>query len=212
MNNVKILLLLALTWANISADTVDTLRVETREGRKIMHDGFLMEWSLKTAIPWGSDSAWLGEAVATPEGLAGYLRSYSAEPCSAGALVFSASFFEPIRVNLPPDSGWRSEVIKIDQTTSATAAVYTIEWLFPWPAGYDRMTTPFSVVMEEQCGEDHRLPVLVFNYRYKKEKSNQAGALIGRILLIGGLGLMYLMVQRKIRNQTLQRGSPHQSA
>jgi hypothetical protein len=214
LNGSVILLLVIVVTAFVSGNNgTDTVRMsDIRTGRKIMHDGFLMEWSLKDAVPWGSDSSWMYDVMATPEGLAGYFRTGTAEPCSSRTLLFSVGSAEPVRVTLPPDSGRLNEMIKIDTSGSGAGSAYTIEWLCRWPAGFNLLTTPFTVAVDRECRSGYRFPTLFFEYRHKKEKPDGTGSLVGRILLIGGLGALYLMVQRKIRNQTKQRGSPHQSA
>ncbi len=193
-----------------TAATVDI----TRYGRKIMHDGFLMEWSMQTARTWGNDNARLWDAMATPQGLAGYLRMQSTPACSGWVITFTdLQKNRRYEVRLPMDTAcaWRSEVIKIDQTGDDSSRIYTLEWLFPWHRELSDTTTPFSLRMEGQCINGDTLPLVTMECLYNEKRPDETNGLIGRIIIIGLLAVMYLMVQRKVRNQTRQRESPHQS-
>jgi hypothetical protein len=196
------------------ASTAATVVEITRQGRKIMHDGFLMEWSMQTARTWGSGSSWLWDAMATPEGLAGYLRMQSSPACSGWVITFTdVKQNHRYEVRLPMDTAyaWHNEVIKIDQTGDDSSRIYTLEWLFPWHRELSDTTTPFSLRMEGRCINGDTLSVVTMECLYNGKKPAETNGLIGRIVIIGLLAVMYLMVQRKVRNQTRQRESPHQS-
>ena len=210
---LQTLLLLAVA-AGATSQKADTVRIEVlRDGRKIMHDGFLMEWSLKTATVWGADSIWRFDAMATPEGLAGYMRLLKPQNCAERALqMYADSGKIRERIDLPPDTLHQSKFFKADLSMVAEDSTYTLEWLVPWPENYQPTKQPFSVLFEEWCKEERSLPVLNFVYRYRKKTSGSTGGLIGRVLIIGMLGALYLTVQAKIRRQSRKTESPHQSA
>ena len=178
-----------------------------------MHDGFLMEWSLKTASVWGTDSTWRYDVLATPEGLAGYLRLLSPQDCGESILHISADSGKiSEHITLPPDTMQKSGIFRADLSMFGEDSTYTLEWLIPWPQNFKPTREPFSVLFEVWCGGDRILPVLEFVYRFREKKSGQTGSLIGRILIIGILGALYLTVQAKIRRQSRKTESPHQSA
>ncbi len=196
-----------------AAGTDDTVQVAVdRDSRKIMHDGFLMEWGPATASVWDSTPSSRYDAVATPEGLAGYLSVRLSPDCTGEVLLFAADGYPPARLVLDPGLQTTDAALKVDWSKLEQDSTCIIEWLFPWPEGYNATAEPFSLTVAHRCGEEERLPVLHFVYRYRKKKSGQTGGLIGRIVLIGALGALYLMVQAKIRNQSRKKGSPHQSA
>jgi hypothetical protein len=196
-----------------AAGANDTVQIAVeRDGRKIMHDGFLMEWSPATASVWGRDTSRRYDAVATPEGLAGYLNVRLSSECSEEALVFIADGTRPVSLALTPELQVTEAALKVDRSSLEQDSTCTIEWLFPWPEGYNATAEPFSLTIADRCGDAELLPVLHFVYRYRNKKSGQTGGLIGRVVLIGALGALYLMVQAKIRNQSRKKESPHQSA
>ena len=204
---------LATGTGTFAAVAVDTVRVEAlRDGRKIMRDGFLMEWSLKTASVWGGDSIWRYDAIATSEGLAGYVQLLAPNGCRRKELIIAVDSTVVEHIALPPDTLQGGRFWRADRSMFATDSTYTIEWLVPWPENYNRPASSFSVVLEDRCAGQPVLPVLVFSYRQDKVKSGHTGGLIGRILLIGLLGGVYLIVRVKIRNRSRRTESPHQSA
>ena len=208
-----LLLVITVTTGAGEAAAVDTVRVEVlRDGRKIMRDGFLMEWSLKTASVWGSDSTWRYDAMATAEGLAGYVQLLVPDGCREGELLITADATASERIALPPDTLLHGRFWRADRSMFATDSTYTIEWLVPWPRDRDFLTSPFSVILEERCSGQPVLPVLRLTYRHHEKKSGHTGGLIGRILLIGILGGIYLTVRVKIRNRSRRTEFPHQSA
>ncbi|MBN1575399.1 MAG: hypothetical protein JW913_02530 [Chitinispirillaceae bacterium] len=199
-----------LAWHTpVAADTV-TVDI-TRSGRKIMHDGFLMEWGMQTARTWGRDSTWLWDATVTPEGMAGYMRTQSAPPCSGWVIGFSGpSLNQPCEVRLPSDSTWQSDFLKIDHAGYDSSGAYTLEWLFPWPQHRMENHTSFFLTIKGRCLSGDTLPVMVLVSSSQEKKTPDRGSLIVRAVLIGILAMMYLMIRRKIKHQTPQMGSPRQ--
>ncbi|MBN1757646.1 MAG: hypothetical protein JW863_04980 [Chitinispirillaceae bacterium] len=206
-------LLLLTVCAVTAGGTIDTVHVDPiRESRKIQLDGFLMEWSPATAAQWGSDTSWRYDVMATPEGIAGYLRVRLTQGCARVRLCFSPDSGDSAAITLPVDSAASATYFRVDRSMIGEDSTCTVEWLFPWPAGHNPVMTPFSLSVAGTCGEKGMLPVLHFTCRYQKKKSGRTFGLIGRILLIGVLGALYLIVQAKIRNQSRRKESPRQSA
>lgn len=189
---------------------MDTVSVDVvRSGRSIMHDGFLMEWSPGKAMAWDGDSVWLWDATATPEGFSGYLRSRRWEQCEGWRIVFSTVRGSDT-VFLPVDSLWSGKEIKIDRSGRERTDGYALEWLFPWREGDSTSYLQISGICTDGTGDT--LPVLLLHYRGIKKNSGTAGSLIGRGIFIGILAVLYIAIQRKIRNQSRRTESPRQSA
>jgi len=197
------------------AASSDTIPVEIdRHGRRIMLDGFLMEWSMESARPWGdtvsnsADSAqWFWDAVVTSAGLAGYLRTDS-RPDSGWMFTFSGpAFSAPQTVTLPIDSLWKNDYMRIDRAEHGLSAPFAIEWLFPLPQsdpvqGWGK----FSLAMSAVNPRGDTLAVMLLrtgSLRAASGKTKSGLALRG--VLIAILAVMYLMVQRTIQRQGRRR-------
>ena len=206
--------ILLMTVVCIVIGATDTITVQVEhEGRKIQHDGFLMEWSLKNASVWGGDSTCRYDVMTTPEGLAGYFRLHCAGACGDGTLVFHTGSNETATFSFVSDSTIMEPFFRIDRSTFAADSTCTLEWLFPWPDRGNDTTASFSLIVQRECKGEPALPVLQFVYRSRHKNSGRtAGSLAGRIILIGALGALYLTVQAKIRSQSRRKESPRQSA
>jgi len=200
----------------IIAGVQSTVPAETfpiaRAGRKIMHDGFLMEWSLKTAQPWTPDSSWIWDAIRTPDGLCGYVRLHKMMPCSAWTVTFSSSVDSTISISIPGDSVSPFFEVKTDYSSYKSEGIAVMEWVFPMDTTKVKSPTDSLILrINAKCSSGDTLPELRLACRQPDSKKNGYGKLTGRGIIIGLLAVMYLMVQRRIKRQTAQKESPHQS-
>jgi hypothetical protein len=188
----------------------DTLSVTTiRTGRNIMHDGFLMEWTMETARRWGNDSIGVWDIMKTPQGLAGYFRLYKNQACSTWSItLFSHAQNKIYTIDLPNDTSDSTTPFKFDRSDTSG---WTIEWLLPWADHIENNSTSLNAVITGRCNSKILSPVLKIEAVRPQKQNKGRNSLIGRGILIGILALLYLMVQRRIRNQGQQKGFPHQS-
>jgi hypothetical protein len=201
------LITMILLLTGVRAATVPV----ARSGRKIMHDGFLMEWSIETAQPWKADSSWIWDAMRTPEGLCGYVRLYKKVACSGWTVTFSIAGDKKDSIRIPGDSVSPVDWIKTDYSSYDSAGIAVLEWVVPW-SGNEGGEDSLAVVINGKCDSGEQLPELRLTCRRSDPKNGGFGRLAGRGIIIGILAVIYLMVKRRIRNQTAQKGSPHQSA
>lgn len=184
-----------------------------RAGRKIMHDGFLMEWSLETAQPWKPDSSWIWDAIRTPEGLCGYVRLHKMLPCSAWTVTFRSSVDSAVSIAIPADTVSPVSQVKTDYSSYEKEGIAVLEWVFPMDTAKVKSPDDSLVLLiNAKCGSGDSLPELRLTCRQPDSTKNGYGKLTGRGIIIGLLAVMYLMVQRRIKRQTVQKESPHQSA
>jgi len=203
---------------SIRADTAtpDTIRFTvTKTGRKILLDGFLMEWRTESARTWDSAGAWLWDVVATSEGLAGYLRLQKPQTCSSGVLSMRSSIdsVEHI-VTMPstdPDEAGEHRYLRFDRREFDSTKTITVEWLFPYGKEIPNLTTPMTLTFNGHTSCGDTLPVLILSYTPQPVKTGTKLTMVGQGLLIVILALLYFAIQRKIRLQTQrQKESPHQ--
>lgn len=199
-------------WAASS----DTMIVEIdRHGRRIMLDGFLMEWSMESSRPWGDtvsgpadNTQWRWDAMLTSEGLAGYVRTGS-RPDSGWTFTFSGpAFSTPQTVTLPIDSIWKSDYMRIDRAEHDMSAPFAIEWLFPLPHDTDSVhgADRFSLAISAVSPRGDTMSVMLLRTDSSRVASGKSkGGLALRGVLIVILAVMYLMVQRTIQRQGRRR-------
>lgn len=206
------LLIVVAAAAGIFADVTfmsqDTIDLQ-HSVRKIMLDGFLLEWNTQTARPWGSDTGWQWNAMATPEGPAGYLIA-SRNAVEAGwTITFNGSLLQqPLKVTLPQDSTHKSKHIRVDITQSDSNDFYVIEWLFPWSEQTTGAEKSAIVTFQAQSVSGKALPEIVVRCKKLVKRNSVWGGVTGRVIVIGLLALMYFFVQRRLKHQTARKESP----
>jgi len=208
-----LLLVLVTATLPIFANSADTITFNiTRTGRKILHDGFLMEWRTETTHTWGRDSAWVWDVIATPEGLAGYIRLPTATPCSSWHIgIMSSVDNKEHLLTLPADTTHYDPIFRSDLTEYDSSRTITAEWLFPYREGLPDLKNPMTLTFTGTNSCSDTLPVLLLSYQAQPVRAGTKISLIGQGLIIGFLALLYFSIHRKIKLQTLrQMGSPHQ--
>ena len=179
----------------------DTVKIsEIRRGRKIMHDGFLMDWLNTTSHVLGGDSVCVWDAVATTEGLAGYIRSSHILKCSKWSVMISTSSPQKRSVfRFPEDTAMKNVLFKTDCNDST--GMWTIEWLVPWPDNPEIKTQSIMIIAQNECSLP-QVPVVVIDAERPADSNREKRGLIGKGIVIVVLAGMYLMVQKRIRNQS----------
>ncbi len=211
--NASILIICCFTVARplTAASFPDTIIINGAPvSRNIMHDGFLMEWSRSKARKWGNDSLWQWDVASTGQGFAGYLCSNSVYACSTWEIVFSGSIVDSsITLRLPSDLETKNSYFICDKAAYDSSGIYVVEWLIPWPLRYNTRSDALNLVISVRCLNDGALPLLSINSISPPRFAEGKRSLLFRAIIIGLLAGMYIMIQKKLRRQTLQMGSPH---
>jgi hypothetical protein len=198
------LILISILFSTVDADTESSIAVKGY-GRRIQLDGFLLEWNAQSAHAWKNrDQLWYIDAIATTEGLSGYIRSDSSVSCSSWTFSFRQPFGkEPVELKIPPSE---SSIYKIDSKLWESEKKITIEWLIPWEhiafdsAGVYRL----FLAGTSDCG-DSLLGLQISGIRNQAGERVSVMSLIFRGILIIVLIVVYLMINAKVRERNLRK-------
>ena len=190
-----------------SAQVPDTLRFDvTRNGRRILHDGFLMEWRTHTARNWDSSGTWVWDVVATTEGLAGYIRLQEPSPCSLWNISITSSVDrQKHELSLPVDTVPIDKALRFDHAEFDSSRTITVEWLFPYEEGIPDKNRPMTLTFTAKSSCGTPLPVLHLSYVAQPVRTGTKISMIGQGILIVVLALLYFSIQRKIKLQMLRQ-------
>ena len=151
--------------------------------------------------------SWRWDALRTPEGLAGYLRSEGKLKCTEWKFSFETQKGNTIPVSIPVPSV-DSDYYKVDRKTLDSLQTVSIEWVIPW----NRMDTTgagkFTLLVNgvSACGDTLKEIVLTGS------EGNKTGIITLPIVVQGVLivilAAIYIIVKIRIRNQTARKGSP----
>ncbi|NLP01494.1 MAG: hypothetical protein GX089_03295 [Fibrobacter sp.] len=174
-------------------------------GRRIQLDGFLLEWSAETSKKWGD--SWRWDALRTPEGLAGYLRSEGKLKCTEWKFSFETQKGNtiPVSIPVPPVD---SDYYKVDRKTLDSLQTVSIEWVIPW----NRMDTTgagkFTLLVNgvSACGDTLKEIMLTGSEENKTGIITLPVVVQGILIVI--LAAIYIVIKIRIRNQTARKGSP----
>lgn len=203
-------LLFLLTGMVEYAAARTTMEPVDRFGRKILLDGFLMEWEAQHAKPLGSnDSLWVWDAMLTTEGVAGYFRLKSAPSCSTWSIGLQPAAMAP-PVVIAPTPG-HSPYYQIDRHGSEEPDWGVLEWLLPWSmfAPDSSGATSVAIDFSRSCTGFTDSLVLTF-HTHTLRKTKGWATIIARIVMIGLLAGLYFIVNNKIRRQIRQKEAPRQ--
>jgi len=198
------LIMISILFSTVDPDTEHSM-VVNRYGRRIQLDGFLLEWNAQSAYIWKhKEQLWYVDAIATPEGLSGYIRSDSSVSYSSWTFSFrQSSEKEPVWLKIPPSE---SNVYKIDRNLFDSLGVVTIEWVIPWEnivfdsiGGYRLFLTGTSA-----CGDSMSV-LKISGVKNQAEKSVSIQLLIIRGMLIIVLIVVYLLINAKIHERNLRK-------
>ncbi|MCU0608604.1 MAG: hypothetical protein MUF22_02400 [Chitinispirillaceae bacterium] len=160
-----------------------------RPGRSISLDGLLMEWTKNNRVSW--DKGWNYDAVATPEGLAGYFLA-TAPACTSWIFQFEANGV--VRQIAPSVAG---EFYRVSRPESGTGMV--IEWVIPDSA--------MRISGLSKCGDTLRALTLI-----SRGAVSTRSNLLSKGILIGVLLLFFAGLQMQIRRMNRRTRSPRRSA
>ena len=184
-----------------------------RYGRPVQVDGFLMEWSIRTARAWSkaADTDWYWDAVNTSEGLSGYFRSERRSSCSDWIFTIDPhGIARPLTMHVPADTQG-SMYFKSDRGLYDSAGIIVLEWVIPWDSvGLDTSGNyAISIFGNSACGDT--LPsLLLTGTKEKRTITPRAGAIVRYLLAIVVI-VVYIIVTIRIRSRTPRKESPHQS-
>lgn len=183
-----------------------TVQPVDRFGKKILLDGFLMEWEAVHAKPIAStDSLWMWDAMLTTEGVAGYFRLKTVPSCSTWSIGLQPAGTVPL-ITIVPTVHRNSHYYQIDYHGSEEPGWGVIEWLLPWGifAPDSSGETAVTIDLSRSCTELSDSLVLTFR-THTRRKTKGLATVIARIVMIGLLAGLYVMVNSKIRRQIRQK-------
>lgn len=190
--------------STVDPDTGHSIIVN-RFGRGIQLDGFLLEWNAQSAYTWkNKDRLWYVDAIATNEGLAGYIRSESTMSCSSWTFSFKqVSNKEPIELKIPSSE---SSIYKIDRKLFNSQRIVSFEWLIPWRLIDLDSTGDYRLFLtgKSDCG-DSLSQLQISGTKNQKVESASIMSLIFRAALILALISIYLLINARIREQSLRK-------
>ena len=178
-----------------------------RYGKRIQLDGFLVEWSQKTVKQWGNSagSKWYWDAINTPEGLAGYVRSGRRVDCSNWVFSFEPQNF----VMTVPEESTDSSLYRVDKRLYDSLGTVVLEWVIPWgKTGLDANGT-YTVNLRGLSTCNDSLPALVLTGTREKNSGIVTPSVILRLLLIITLIIVYAVIYFRFRKRTVRKESPH---
>lgn len=198
------LIMLSILFSTVDPDTAHSINVD-RYGRRIQLDGFLLEWNAQSAYTWKNEERlWFVDAIATPEGLSGYIRSDSSVSCSSWTFSFrQSSGEEPVLLKIPPIE---SSIYKADRKLFDSLGVVTIEWAIPWDSIVLDSTGSYRLFLtgKSACGDS--LSVLkISGVKNQVGKSVSIKSLIIRAMLLIVLIVAYLVINARIHEQNLRK-------
>ncbi len=182
-------LLLSMVFISVADMEVDI----DRQGKRIQTDGFLLEWSSKTARQWGE--SWHWDAVNTPEGVAGYFSSGDNAVCSAWVFSIEPSGAQKeFEIRIPEKM--RGEFYTVDEQRFDSLNAVTVEWVIPWSALDTTGGYALSISAKSSCG-DTLDPLLLTGSR-QRNISLITPRLITQALLIVILLVVYFYIRKKV--------------
>jgi hypothetical protein len=197
--------------ANLCAQEGGSVDID-RYGKRIQLDGYLIEWNNRTAHVWDNSGVWYWDAINTPEGIAGYIRSEHAVPCTSWTFVIEPSGnSEPLLINVSPGAP-PQEHYSIDRDLLTSSSAISLEWIIPWDQADLDVHNQYAIDLRGRSACNEILPPLILSGSKDPPKRIITPKIIVQAVFIALLLTFYIIMRIRIRNQTLRRRSPHREA
>lgn len=204
MKSLFVVFILILTATSSNSQQQYTIK---EYGRRIQLDGFLLEWKQKSAHSWTDDQQWFWDAVNTPEGITGYFKSKSKQPCSIWTFTFnSQGCITPFIAHI--DKGTlveKQSFFAFDKQLLLTSGEIVVEWVIPWNKACLNGSGDYSLTFKgyDSCGNSLPAVTIVGNQKIRNSKSVWNGTAI-RIFVIAVLTIVFIIMRRRIRRRRSQ--------
>ncbi len=201
MKSLFAVFILCLTAVSDDAQQQFTIN---EHGRRIQLDGFLLEWKQKSAHPWTDNQQWFWDAVNTPEGITGYFKSKSKQPCSIWTFTFNSTrSITPFVVNIDKESVMKKHsYFEFDKQLLLDSGVIVVEWIIPWSKAGLNNSGDYSLTFRgyDSCGDSLPAITIAGNQKIRNLQSVWNGTAI-RIVVIAVFSIVFIVMRQRIRRK-----------
>ena len=205
---LRIISIVCVVW--ITAGHSMQIYPITKTGRLIQLDGFLMEWKKDSAKTLGSSTQWHWDAVATREGLAGYISVSGAPACSTWTCTFLPRKLSPyMQMVVRIDTVASNTFYRVSREKRGTGTKITAEWVIPWDSiAIDSLSGYYKIgCMVDAAGGDTLAPIVFTGKKYVEKKAGwgavYAKGVILAVLLAGVLLSQFMLRRAKRKRRRL---------
>jgi hypothetical protein len=186
----------------------------SQHGRRIQLDGFLLEWKSDSAKSI-DNVGWSWDAINTPDGISGYLKSNHSVSCRDWTFTFRTQnpAIEKLIIQIKQESNdQKNTFYQFDHPLFDSAGVVRVEWVIPWSAAGLGSDGKYKIDIQGASNCSDSLPQIMItgNQNIRKPKSAWSGTAI-RIVAIAVLSIVFVFMRRTTRRRKSQKESPHQS-
>lgn len=187
----------------------------SQHGRRIQLDGFLFEWKSESAKTYDNNQMWSWDAINTPDGISGYLKSNHRLSCRDWTFTFRAQNpgVEKLIIHINQESkDQKNTFYQFDRPIFDSAGLVRVEWVIPWSAAGLDSDGVYKIDIEgsSNCGDSLPQMMITGNQNIKKSKSAWSGTAI-RVVAIAVLTILFVFMRRTTRRRKSRKESPHQS-
>ena len=182
-------------------------------GKRIQPDGFLVEWSAKTVHNWDNEGLWYWDAINTPEGVSGYIRSEKAVGCSSWTFIVEPSGRgKPIEMKVPLEESNDKNLYTMDTELYKESQMVVFEWVVPWNRADLDAGKQYALDIRGRSSCGDILPPLMINGSKDPPTRLITPKIIFQGVFIVILLALYIIIRIKIRNQTRRKRSLRREA
>jgi hypothetical protein len=188
----------------------------SKHGRRIQLDGFLLEWKSDSAKNFNGNQEWSWDAINTPDGISGYLKSNHKLSCLDWTFTLQSQNpgIEKLIIHLnPQQKDQKNTFYQLDRPLFDSAGIASFEWVIPWSAAGIGGDGLYNIDIQgfSNCGDTLPSIMITGNKNIQKSESIWKGTAI-RVVAIAVLSILFIYMRRTTRRRKSQKESPHQSA
>jgi hypothetical protein len=186
----------------------------SQHGRRIQLDGFLLEWKSDSAKNFDGNQEWRWDAINTPDGISGYLKSNHKLSCLEWTFIFRSQNpgVEKLYIHLDPQQkDQKNTFYQLDRPLFDSTGIASVEWVIPWSAAGIGGNGLYKIDIHgfSNCGDTLSPIMIIGDKNIQKSNSVWKGTAI-RICAIAALSILFIYMRRTTRRRKSQKESPHQ--